>query len=199
VTRRSGLCKTCQHRDRAAIDLALARGISIPALAKRFDVSSDSLFRHNRSHLPPQLRAKLLAGAPDLGSMDLDALRETEGQSLLAHLVAIRGRLFGSLDFAEEHGDIHAVPRITSQLHQNLELTGKLVGSLGIGHTTVNNVLVLPQYVELRVDLINALRPFPDAAKAVAAVLHRLESKAAADIAADNQRETVPALPAPVA
>ena len=39
-----------------------------------------------------------LAGGPGLGEVDLDRLREKESQSLLANLVALRHRLFGSLD-----------------------------------------------------------------------------------------------------
>jgi hypothetical protein len=180
-------CKTCNHRERAAIDLALARGVSVRALATRYGLTRDSLYRHQRQHLPAQLRAKLLSGAPDLGSVDLGALRETESQSLLAHLVAIRGRLLGSLDIAEEHGDGGMLARIASQLHENLALTGRLVGTLTSGSTNVTNVLVMPQYVELRVSLVNALRPFPEAARAVAGVLHQIEAKAAADITADRR------------
>jgi len=67
-------------------------------------------------------------------------------------------------------------------LHQNLELTGKLIGDLGVGSTTNVNVLVMPQYVELRVALVQALAAFPEAKLAVAQVLHQLESKAAESI-----------------
>jgi hypothetical protein len=179
-------CKCCQHRERAAIDLALARGVSTPAVGKRYGISSDSVYRHRRNHLPPQLRAKLIAG-PDT-DIDLGHLRESESQSLLANLVAIRHRLFASLDVAEECGDSNMVCRVTAQIHQNLELTGKLLGDLGVGSTTVNNVLVLPAYVEMRVALVNALAGFPEARQAVAAVLHQLESKAAEDIKTEAER-----------
>lgn len=179
-------CLTCKHRERAAIDLALARGVSVRALARRYGLSRDSLYRHVNSHLPPQLRASLIVG-PDL-DIDLDKLRETESQSLLANLVNLRGRLFSSLDVAEECRDGTMLARIAGQLHNNLEITGKLLGSLSSGHTSVTNVLIQPQYVSMRVELVNALRPFPEAARAVAAVLHQVESKAAADITA-NPRE----------
>lgn len=36
-----------------------------------------------------------------------------------------------------------------------------------------------PEYLELRAALVRALAPYPDAKAAVAAVLHRIESKAA--------------------
>jgi len=56
------------------------------------------------------------------------------------------------------------------------------LGDLGVGSTTNVNVLGMPQYVELRVALVQALASHPETRQAVAAVLHQLESKAAADI-----------------
>jgi len=179
-------CTVCAHREAAAINLGLARGVSTRMLAKRYKLHGDALKRHRTNHLPPQLRAALIAG-PDL-DIDLDKLRDTESQSLLANLVALRGRLFSIIDVAEEAGDGNMLSRIAGQLHNNLEITGKLLGDLSSGHMTVNNVLIMPAYVELRVSLVNALRPFPEAARAVAAVLHQVEGKAADDITA-NPRE----------
>jgi transposase-like protein len=138
-------CRTCKHRELAGINLALARGVSVRALARRYGLSRDSLYRHLNGHLPPQLRASLIVG-PDL-DIDLDKLRETESQSLLANLVALRGRLFLSLDVAEECRDGTMLARIAGQLHNNLELTGKLLGDLSSGHSNVTNILIAPQYV----------------------------------------------------
>ena len=179
-------CTICKHREVAALELAIARGISVQALSKRYKCSSDALYRHRDKHMPPQLKARLLAG-PDLAGVDLDKLRETESQSLLAHLIALRHRLFAMLDFAEEHGDMYAADRAVQRLHTNLETTGKLLGDLGVGHTTVTNILVQPAYVELRVALTNALAPFPQARAAVAAVLAKVEGAAAAAISADKR------------
>jgi hypothetical protein len=178
-------CSTCRHREHAAIDLALARGVAVRALARRYGLSIDSLYRHAKAHLPPQLRAQLVAG-PDL-AVDLDRLRENESQSLLANLVGLRHRLFASFDTAEEHGDTHMITRIAAQLHHNLEITGKLLGDLGVGSTTINNVLVMPAYVEMRVELVRALAPYPEARQAVAQVLHTIEHKAADAIAVDKR------------
>ena len=188
--RRYSQCKVCRHRELAAIELAIARRVSVTALAKRYDLSTDSIYRH-RKHMPATLRASLLAGPGT--DIDLDRLKETESQSLLANLIAIRHRLFAALDSAEDAGDATTVTRVTRQLHENLELTGKLLGDLGVG--SVTNVLILPQYVELRVGLINALAGFPEARKAVAEVLHRLEDKAAKSIEADANRPLFDATP----
>jgi hypothetical protein len=155
-------CHVCAHRELAAIDLALARGVSVTALSRRYKLGPDSIYRHKNNHLPATVRA-------------------SESQSLLANLVALRHRLFAALDTAEEYNDAGMLTRVASQLHANLELTGKLLGDLGVGTTTVN-VLVMPQYVELRIALVQALSAFPEAKQAVAQVLYNLESKAAESI-----------------
>lgn len=88
---------------------------------------------------------------------------------------------------AEENGDGNMISRIAGQLHKNMELVGKLLGDLGVGSTTINNVLIMPAYIELRVELVEALAPFPEARLAVAQVLHRLEDKAAKEVTAENR------------
>lgn len=179
-------CHTCRHRERAAIDLALARKVSVPAIAKRYKIDKFALYRHAKHHLPAHLRAKLLAG-PSLDGVDLDKLKETESQSILMNLVSLRHRLWATLDTADEAGDGNMISRVASQIHSNLELTGKLLGDLGVGSTTINNVLLVPAYVELRVALVRALQPFPEARAAVAQVLHRLEGDAAKVIEGESR------------
>jgi hypothetical protein len=186
MAKRGPACSVCSHRELAQIDTALARGVSVPAIARRFKLGIHSLYRHGRAHLPPQLRASLLAG-PDLEGIDLDKLKETESQSLLANLVSLRHRLFASLDIAEEFGDAGMVTRVASALHSNLELTARLLGDLGIGSTNVTNILIAPQYIEMRVALVQALSAFPEARLAVAQALHQIESKAADAITANKR------------
>jgi hypothetical protein len=185
MKRKGPQCSVCKHREHAAIDLALARGVSLGACSRRYGLGPDSLYRHRLNHMPAQLRASLLAG-PSIEGIDLDKLRETESQSLLMNLVSLRNRLFASLDVAEEAGDANMLARVAGQLHRNMEIVGKLLGDLSTG-TTINNVLIQPQYIELRIGLVNALAAFPEARQAVAAVLHVIEHKAAADIAADTR------------
>jgi hypothetical protein len=179
-------CTVCKHRERAALDLALARHVSVTALSRRYKLGTHSLYRHARAHLPAQLRATLLAG-PDL-SIDLASLRSTESQSLLSNLIALRQRLFAALDVSEEYRDGNMLTRVSAQLHQNFEIVARLLGDLGTGSTSITNVLIQPQYVEMRVELVKALGPFPEARQAVAAVLHSIESKAADVVAADTRQ-----------
>jgi hypothetical protein len=80
------------------------------------------------------------------------------------------------------------VARVTAQLHKNLELTGGLLGDLGAGRSSITNILIAPQYLEMRLALVGALSAFPEARLAVAQVLHTIEQKAAAEITADTSR-----------
>jgi len=63
------------------------------------------------------------------------AARSVLDRGLYSPAICRRGERdceFASLDVAEEAGDSNMVCRVTGQLHQNLELTGKLLGDLGV-------------------------------------------------------------------
>ncbi|MFZ5781750.1 MAG: hypothetical protein ACOY4R_16285 [Pseudomonadota bacterium] len=182
-------CETCAHREVDAINLAIASGVSIKAIAKRYDVSVASLYRHARRPrcLPPQLRAKLIAG-PSVEGIDLDKLREGESQSLLMNIIGLRLRLLGALAVAEEAGDGSMISKLSGQIHQNLELSAKVNGVLGAGSTTINNNLfVLPDYIALRAAITRALAAHPRARAEVAEALHALEAQAARDIGSETR------------
>jgi hypothetical protein len=168
-------CAACAHKERRAIDLGLARGVSVTALSRHYKLTTDCLYRHQRlNHTPVAERAALVAG-PDMQGLSVEQLREREGMSLLAHLVALRNRLFSALDLGERYSDAALVAKVSSQLHENLALTGRLVGQLATGSTTINNFLIQPEYVDFRTKLLKALAPFPEARVAVAAVLNSTE------------------------
>ena len=61
---------------------------------------------------------------------------------------------------------------------KNLELTGKLLGELGVG-TTVNNIMLAghPEYLQLRHALMTALIKYPAAKKAVLTALRSVETE----------------------
>jgi hypothetical protein len=172
-------CSVCRHKERRTIDLGLARGVSVSALAQHYGLSTDALYRHvNANHTPARDKAALIAG-PDMQGLSVEQLREREGQSLLAHLIALRNRLFSALDLGERFGDVNMVTRASAQLHENLALTGRLVGQLATGNTTnITNVLVDPSYIGFRSRLLKALTPFPEARLAVAEVLNATEHDA---------------------
>jgi len=170
-------CKICQHPERAKIELGLANRVPANALARKFDASRDSIARHRKNHMPPQLVAALLAtGKPTV--IDLEQLRKSESEGLVQHLVAQRGYLYGLAKQAEDMGDLRAAIQAHGRINDTLALTGKLLGEL-VTHQSVSiqQLIVQPEYLQLRQALIQALRPFPDARHAVAEVLRQVEGE----------------------
>jgi hypothetical protein len=175
-----------RHEARAQIERDLALGVPLQRIAKKYGVSKDAAWRHKKK-LPPQLKQALLAGSlrPEV---DLDKLRISEGEGLLANLAAQRARLLLMQDWAQETEQISIAAQISAQIHRNLELVGKYLGEFAQHHVTTSvSLLVSPEYLTLRTELLRALAPFPDARKAVADALGKIERKAAQP----------PALPAP--
>ncbi len=169
-------CHVCTHHARAQIELGVANKVSLRTLSQRYEVSKASIHRHGKNHMSDALKARLFL-RPKETDIDLEQLRITESEGLLQNLVAQRGRLYALADKAGELGDISGETKVHGQLSRNLELTGKLLGDLNTGtHNVTNNILVAPQYHEMRTALIQALKPFPEARKAVTAALQRMEA-----------------------
>jgi hypothetical protein len=167
-----------KHEARAQIERDLALGVPLRRLAKKYGLSKDALFRH-RKRLPAPLKQALLAQSlkPEV---DLDQLRATEGEALLANLAAQRAKLLLWQDAASSAEQFQVAATISAQIHRNLELVGKYLGEFSQHYTTTTiSVLISPQYLELRAALLKALAPHLAAKKAVAAVLHAIESSAA--------------------
>ncbi|MBK1668329.1 hypothetical protein CKO28_09810 [Rhodovibrio sodomensis] len=169
-------CTVCDHPERAKIELGLARKVPSRKLAQKFDVGEAAIRRHKDGHMPPQLMASLMTAATP-SEIDLDQLRQSESEGILQHLVAERGRLYNVADEAERLGDFRSAIQAHRAINDNISTTAKLLGELSTGsQTTINNNLVVaPEYLDMRNELIRALRPYPEACRAVAQVLRRYE------------------------
>lgn len=181
-------CRVCLHDERSRVEVLLARGTALRYIAKKFGLSKDSLSRHRKNHMPKQLKAALLAGLPDISEIALEKLKTEEHDRLLTNLVAERARLQAVANEAEDDGDHAAVARYRGLILKSLELGAKLCGELNTGGVTIRNLTVLPQYVDLRVALMDALGPHPDARRDVAKALINFESKAIELVTAESCR-----------
>jgi len=108
---------------------------------------------------------------------ELNALAQEESVGLLSHLQRIRASLYLAFDIAAQHGDEIALARLSGQLHANLRLAAEKTGELEKHtQTQINNLVVAPDYLNLRTRLIAALRNFPEARQAVAEVFREMEA-----------------------
>lgn len=181
-------CQVCSHPDRASMELGLANKVPCRVLARRYGVHDDAVWRHGKHHMTPELHASLITRGR-MNATDLENLRITESEGVLQHLVALRGRMYGWADIAEQQGDVKAAAAIAAQIVKNIEVTAKLLGDIKTGTTNItNNLLLVPEYHALRTAMMRALRPYPDALGAVAAVLKDVQSPALPAAETDEER-----------
>ena len=169
-----------RHPDRAAIERDLCLGVPLRRIAKKFGggLNKDCLHRH-RKKLPAPLRRAMLAQALKPAE-DLEKLRLTESEGLLANLAAQRCRLLLWQDSVAASEQFGIAAAISAQIHRNLELVGKYLGEFAQQSIQTNvSILISSEYLALRASLLRALQPFPEARAAVAAALHRMEAEAA--------------------
>ena len=116
-------------------------------------------------------------------AVDLEALQRSESEGILSQLVAQRARLQQHAELAVELGDVRAAVAVEGAVTANLTLVAKLLGQL-VQHHEVRStsILVSPDYLAMRAVLVQALRPYPEASRAVGRALAELEAGAARDI-----------------
>jgi hypothetical protein len=195
MRRTAGLrCTICKHPARPQIDLAIATGLSKRAVAQRFGVSRDAVWRHGQAHLTAEMRAalatKLLQHEGDTRRILLE-----EGAGVTEALKAIRGPLFGLVLAAVDTGDNKAAAALSGRLHENLALVAKLTGEL-VPHagTSITNILLAPDFQRLRAELIRVLTRYPEAQAEVAAVFRQAGLRAATEMGASPEK-IIEALP----
>jgi hypothetical protein len=141
------VCSVCEHPQGREINLSLLAGTRSHVVAQRFGLDDSTMNRHKRLHL--QSRANLTeaeAAAP----ARLQAIENHE-----VHLDVMRAmrdlhrRTLALLDKAEASNDLHIALRAVREARGNLELLGRLDGSLdGPVAPTSGNVIVQVQYID---------------------------------------------------
>ncbi len=121
------------------------------------ETSEDSVTRHRASHLPAAL-AKAQA-----------AQEVTQADDLLGQLGSLKARALAILDKAEAAGDLRTALAGVREARGCLELLAEVEGELD--RRPVTNVVLTPEWVNLRFVILSALAPFPEARLAIAEAL----------------------------
>ena len=141
-------CTLCAHSNRNEIDRALINNESYRNIAVRFNVSTAALLRHKQSHLAASLtKAK-------------NAKEVTKADSLLGELERLRAEARRIAAKAEDAEDYRTALAGIRELTRIIELLAKMQGELK--DQTVN-ILVNPQWITLRAEILRTLEPYPEA------------------------------------
>ena len=146
-------CTVCAHDARAKIDRALVASEPLRTIADRWSVSKTSLMRHKAEHVPATL-----AKAQEAQEVAL-------ADDLLAGVRDLQARTLAILEAAEEASQHRTALAAIREARSNLELLAKLLGELD--ERPAVNVVLSPEWLELRAVVVGALEPHPDARGAV--------------------------------
>ena len=139
--------------------MALVTGEPFRHIAARYGTSTGALQRHKAEHLPATL------------AQAQDALEVAQADDLLTQLRGLQTRTLAILSKAEEGSrrDLRTALAAIGEARRNLELLGKLAGELQQEGTV--NIILAPEWVELRTIILVALTAYPEARLAVARAL----------------------------
>ncbi len=150
-------CTICQHPHREAIEsyiVGFSSNLSVSAL---FGVSESAIRRHKGNHLP----AKLVLAEK--------AAEVAEAGDLLGQVQDLQARTLAILEAAEASREHRTALGAIREARSNLELLAKLLGELDDRPQV--NVLVSPQWLELRTTIVTALEHHPQARESVLRVV----------------------------
>ena len=183
---KGGLCCVCAHPRRDLVELALVHKLPVRVIAKRFELSKDSRFSppahahdarsSSRPSRPRPTRPRSISSSssgPKAKVCSAPSWPSEQGLQLLSELCF-------------EAGELGAATSVERAITNSLELTSKLLGMI-VGRTSTTNILISSDYLRLRGAIVAALKPFPEASRAVGTALAELELEAAADIASSEK------------
>lgn len=169
-------CTVCTHEKRQEIDKALITGTTHRNVAEQFRLSPSAVYRHKRGHLAARLKrafeAKETRQAVELVQHRAETRAKEVGQAIdvVRQLQAINSACLEVLQKSRTDGKHALSLQAVDRIHRQIELQAKLLGELQDAGPQVN-VLIAPEWREIRVHVLQALSPFPEARSAVARVL----------------------------
>jgi hypothetical protein len=157
-------CTVCTHAERTAIERSLLAAEPYRHIASRFGTSTTALQRHKAEHLSKRLAKAVTRSA----EADVRTAIDVAGQ-----LKAINSATLSVLRDARSAGDgllsLQAIDRVQKQI----ELQAKLIDLINDGDTV--NIIIAPQWIELRTVLLTALQGHLAALLAVSGALASIE------------------------
>lgn len=155
------VCTICTHPERREIDQALVSREPYRRIAAHYAVSETAVRRHTKDHLPALLvRAHAAQEAAD-------------ADELLSRVQAMTQKMEIWIDRAERSYEYSEVRSFAGEWRKQMELLARLAGQLQ--HHTTLNLHLNPEWLEIKVLIVEALGEHPAARAAVVRALQHRE------------------------
>jgi len=153
-------CTVCAHADTKKINEQLVGGATLDTLANTYKLTKAALQRHQKNHIPAQLvKAQY---AQEIAAAD----------SLMERVTSLNRKAEDVYRRALDAENLTAAIAAVREMRGITELYAKITGELQA--QTVNNIIVMPEWVSLRSAILAALEPYPEARRAVVEAVGRL-------------------------
>ncbi len=159
------VCTICTHDQRDEIDAAIVSGAPYRQIAERFGTSESAMYRHKNDHVSKRVAARVAKAQ--------DAKDVADADDLLAQIKALRNRSISILQKAEQAGDYRTALQGIREARSCIELLAEMQDQLN--RQPVTNITVQADWIEIRTILLATLKPYPEAAQAVAGRLQVIE------------------------
>lgn len=186
-------CSICTHPKRLEIDRLILHGEPYRNIAKQFKLSIGTISRHKEAHIGTDLadvREVMVAAREEALSQikaeEVETLETVKAEIITEARESIASRLelckdhFGqlrvlreraalALETAEGAEDVKTALLAIRELRELVRIWGELEGKLQSQPTV--NILVAPEWLQIKTAIVTALRPHPEALEAVLSAL----------------------------
>ena len=149
-------CTVCAHARRDEINTALLARVGVRQVARRYQLDKSTVSRHQRLHLIPRLTPAEAAAPARMQAVENYEARLDVYQAMRE----LHARTLALLTKAEALNDAHVALRAIREARGNLEMLGRLDGSLdGPVAPQAGNVQVQIVYVDKQLNVAGPATP----------------------------------------
>ena len=141
-------CTVCDHPNRDSIDEAIVSGESIRGIARRYNLSKDSVYRHSLNHVPQTIRKAHVVQ---------ESARAGE---LLGRVERLISEAEGLLEYGKTGEKAQAWAAGIGELRRCLELLARVTGELD--ERPQITLAMVPEWVEVRTLILSAVDENPE-------------------------------------
>lgn len=141
-------CSICSHLDIDKINFGLISGDSLRDIARRYNLDKSAVLRHKQNHLPAHLiKAEEKAD-------------KNRACSLIDEIKLLQLKAERIAEKAEKKGDYRTALSGIRELTRIIEILARMQGEIQDQNI---NIVLNPQWVELRTIILSALDEYPEA------------------------------------
>ena len=154
-------CTICSHKNIEEINKELVNGKPFRDIAGQFNISKSALERHKAKHLPGDL----------IKSKRIEEV--VQADNIVERLINLTNETMQIYNEVKKIKDYDLALKAIARAEKQAELQAKLLGELQ--QEGAVNLIMAPEWIELRQVILRAVEPFPEAGEAIVEAVGRID------------------------